>query len=162
MKKLNLNSLAILTILVGLGLYSCSSGGNRDIAPEPFNINNISGDWLFDSQCDEYVFGVDTIYLAEQLPDTITINSDTDSTIFIDAGANNLVANVDSNGNFTIDYQSFRAYLDLGFLGADTATIYLTGTGSFSSNYGASMDLTFSEPLLSAQIDCTIGLRKLE
>ena len=109
MKKLNLNSLAILTILVGLVLYSCSSGGNRDIAPEPFNINNVSGDWLFDSECDEYVLGLDTIYLAQQLPDTITINSDTDSAIFIDAGTNNLVANVDLNGNFIIPNQTFLA-----------------------------------------------------
>ena len=156
------NFLLILSLSIILIITACSGGGNRDIMPEPFNINNITGDWLFDANCDSALVLGTTIFLAEQLPDTITINSDTDSTIFIDAGANNLVANVDSNGNFTIDYQSFRAYLDLGFLGADTATIYLTGTGSFSSNYGASMDLTFSEPLLSAQIDCTIGLRKLE
>ncbi len=162
MKKLNLNVLSALTILGAIVLYSCSSGGSRDIAPDPFNINNVSGDWLFDSECDEYVFALDTIYLAQQLPDTVTINSDTDSTIFIDAGTNNLVANVDLNGNFIIPNQTFLADVDLGF-GLTTLPISLNGSGSFVSNFEGSMDVTFNDTILTgAQIDCTIGLRKLE
>lgn len=162
MKKLNLNFLAILSILFGVILYSCSSGGSRDLTPEPFSINSLSGDWIFDSECDEYVLGLDTIYLAQQLPDTITINSDTDSTIFIDAGTNNLVANVDLNGNFIIPNQTFLADVDLGF-GLTTLPISLNGSGSFVSNFGGSMDVTFNDTILTgAQIDCTIGLRKLD
>ena len=162
MKKLNLNVLSALIILGAIVLYSCSSGGSRDIAPEPFNITSITGDWLFDSECDEYVLGLDTIYLAQQLPDTVTINSDTDSTIFIDAGDNNLIANVDLNGNFIVPNQTFNADVDLGF-GLTTLPISLNGSGSFVSNFAGSMDVTFSDTILTgAQIDCTIGLRKLE
>ena len=161
MKTNNFNILTVLSLSTILLIYSCSSGGNRDIAPESFNVNNVLGDWFFSPNCDEYVFGTDTIYLSDQLPDTISVNSDSDSTLFIDAGANNLVANVDSNGFFIIDNQSFMAYLDLGFI-SDTFPISLNGTGSFSSNYEGSMDLSFSEPSLGAQIDCQIELRKIE
>tara|TARA_B110000438_G_C15474639_1_gene504606 strand:- start:154 stop:642 length:489 start_codon:yes stop_codon:yes gene_type:complete len=156
------NFFLVLSFSIILLITACSSGGNRDIAPEPFNINNIVGDWFFSPNCEEYVLGTDTIYLSEQLPDTITINSDTDSTIFIDAGANNLIANVDPNGNFIIPNQIFQAYVDLGFV-ADTLPISLNGSGSFSSNFGGSMDLTFDETILTgAQIDCTIDFRKLD
>ncbi len=192
MKKINLKFLAILSILLGVILYSCSSGGSRDLTPEPlpfygctdstalnydslasvddssciyppepFNIASLSGDWLFDSECNEYVLGLDTIYLDQQLPDTITINSDTDSTIFIDAGSNNLVANVDLNGNFIIPNQTFLADVDLGF-GLTTLPIYLTGDGIFSSYSSATMNLTFSEPNLPGQIDCIVSLSKLD
>ena len=103
-----------------------------------------------------------TIKDSIKLPDTVTINSDTDSTIFIDAGTNNLVANVDLNGNFIIPNQTFLADVDLGF-GLTTLPISLNGSGSFVSNFGGSMDVTFNDTILTgAQIDCTIGLRKLD
>ena len=143
-------------------ITACSGGGNREIVlDDSFNIRVITGDWFFSPNCEEYVLGTDTLYLADQLPDTISIFSDSVNTLFIDAGTNNLVASVDSLGSFTIPFQSFQAYLDLGFI-SDTATVFLTGTGNFSSRYEGTMNLTFSEPLLNANIDCTIDLRKLD
>ena len=119
------------------------------------------GDWSFSPNCEEYILGTDTIYLANELPDTISIFSNADNTLSIDAGENTLNASIDAEGDFYIRYQSFRAYLDLGII-SDTATIYLTGDGTFSSDSSATMNLTFSEPNLPGQIDCTVSLSKLD
>ena len=147
------NFFLILSFSIVLILTACSGGGNSEIRPDDsFNIRVITGDWFFSPNCEEYVLGTDTLYLADQLPDTISIFSDSVNTLFIDAGANNLVASVDSLGSFTIPFQSFQAYLDLGFI-SDTATVFLTGTGNFNSRYEGTMNLTFSEPLLNANID---------
>ena len=146
------NFFLILSFSIVLILTACSGGGNSEIRPDDsFNIRVITGDWFFSPNCEEYVLGTDTLYLADQLPDTISIFSDSVNTLFIDAGTNNLVASVDSLGSFTIPFQSFQAYLDLGFI-SDTATVFLTGTGNFSSRYEGTMNLTFSEPLLNANI----------
>ena len=52
--------------------------------------------------------------------------------------------------------------VDLGF-GLTTLPISLNGSGSFVSNFGGSMDVTFFDTILTgAQIDWTIGLRKLD
>lgn len=156
------NFFLILSFSIVLILTACSGGGNSEIRPDDsFNIRVITGDWFFSPNCEEYVLGTDTLYLADQLPDTISIFSDSVNTLFIDAGTNNLVASVDSLGSFTIPFQSFQAYLDLGFI-SDTAIVFLTGTGNFNSRYEGTMNLTFSEPLLNANIDCTIDLRKLD
>lgn len=156
------NFFLILSFSIVLILTACSGGGNSEIRPDDsFNIRVITGEWFFSPNCEEYVLGTDTLYLADQLPDTISVFSDSVNTLFIDAGTNSLVASVDSLGSFTIPFQSFQAYLDLGFI-SDTATVFLTGTGNFSSRYEGTMNLTFSEPLLNANIDCTIDLRKLD
>ena len=42
------------------------------------------------------------------------------------------------------------------------STIYLTGNGNFSSSNDGTMDLTFSEPNLPGQIECSILLTKLD
>lgn len=129
------NFFLILSFSIVLFLTACSGGGNSEIRPDDsFNIRVITGEWFFSPNCEEYVLGTDTLYLADQLPDTISIFSDSVNTLFIDAGTNNLVASVDSLGSFTIPFQSFQAYLDLGFI-SDTATVFLTGTGNFSSRY---------------------------
>ena len=54
----------------------------------------------------------------------------------------------------------FSLVFVLGII-SDTATIYLTGDGNFSSDSLATMNLTFSEPNLPGQIDCTVSLSKL-
>ena len=79
----------------------------------------------------------------------------------IDAGDNTLDASINIDGDFFIRYQSFRAFLDLGVI-SDTATVYLTGDGNFSSDSTATMNLTFTEPNLPGQIDCTVNLSKLD
>jgi len=143
-------------------LYSCGGGsvGGSDLEGPIYNTEGIVGEWSFSPNCEEYSLGTDTIYLANELPDTISIFSNSDNILSIDAGANTLSASIDINGDFVIEYQSFRAYLDLGII-SDTATIYLTGNGNFSSDSLATMDLTFSEPNLPGQIDCTVSLSKL-
>ena len=157
------NIFLTLSFSIILIITSCSGGGNRDISPEPFNINNIAGDWLFDAECDSALVLGTTIFLAEQLPDTITINSDTDTTIYIDAGANNPIANIDLNGNFIIPNQTFNADVDLGLGGITTLPISVNGSGSFVSNFGGSMDVTFNDTILTGtEIDCTISLRKID
>ena len=126
-----------------------------------YNTDVIVGDWLFESNCEEYVLGVDTIFLSNELPDTISIFSNSDNSLSIDAGDNTLDASINIDGDFFIRYQSFRAFLDLGVI-SDTATVYLTGDGNFSSDSTATMNLTFTEPNLPGQIDCTVNLSKLD
>jgi len=144
--------------LLILFLFPC--GGGSDNERPIYNTDSIVGDWSFLPNCEEYILGVDTIFLANELPDTISIFSNADNTLSIDAGENTLNASIDAEGDFYIRYQSFRAYLDLGII-SDTATIYLTGDGNFSSDSSATMNLTFSEPNLPGQIDCTVSLSKL-
>jgi hypothetical protein len=139
--------------------FSCGGGGNRII--EVYDSGEIIGEWLFSPNCEEYILGSDTIYLENELPDTISIFSNSDNVLSIDAGNNVLDANIDISGDFYIRYQSFKAFLEIGNI-ADTATIYLTGNGNFSSSNDGTMDLTFSEPNLPGQIECSILLTKLD
>ena len=139
--------------------FSCGGGGNRII--EVYDTGEIIGEWLFSPNCEEYILGSDTIYLENELPDTISIFSNSDNVLSIDAGNNVLDANIDISGDFYIRYQSFKAFLEIGNI-ADTATIYLTGDGNFSSSSDGTMDLTFSEPNLPGQIECSILLTKLD
>ena len=139
--------------------FSCGGGGNSII--EVYDTGEIIGEWLFSPNCEEYILGSDTIYLENELPDTISIFSNSDNVLSIDAGNNVLDANVDISGDFYIRYQSFKAFLEIGNI-ADTATIYLTGSGNFSSSSDGTMDLTFSEPNLPGQIECSILLTKLD
>jgi hypothetical protein len=139
--------------------FSCGGGGNRII--EVYDTGEIIGEWLFSPNCEEYILGSDTIYLENELPDTISIFSNSDNVLSIDAGNNVLDANIDISGDFYIRYQSFKAFLEIGNI-ADTATIYLTGNGNFSSSNDGTMDLTFSEPNLPGQIECSILLTKLD
>ena len=140
-------------------VFSCGGGGNRII--EVYDTGEIIGEWLFSPNCEEYILGSDTIYLENELPDTISIFSNSDNVLSIDAGNNVLDANIDISGDFYIRYQSFKAFLEIGNI-ADTATIYLTGNGNFSSSSDGTMDLTFSEPNLPGQIECSILLTKLD
>ena len=151
-------ALLIFSTSIIFFLFSC--GGGSDMERPVYNTDGIIGEWSFLPNCEEYILGIDTIYLANELPDTISIFSNSDNTLSIDAGTNTLNASIDINGDFVIRYQSFRAYLDLGII-SDTATIYLTGDGNFSSDSLATMNLTFSEPNLPGQIDCTVSLSKL-
>ena len=155
MKKL----ISIFSTSLILFLFSC--GGGSDIERPIYNTDRIVGDWSFSPNCQEYILGVDTIFLANELPDTISIFSNADNTLSIDAGVNTLNATLDSEDVFYITRQSFRAYLDLGII-SDTVTIYLTGDGNFSSDSSATMNLTFSEPNLPGQIDCSVSLSKLD
>ena len=139
--------------------FSCGGGGNSII--EVYDTGEIIGEWLFSPNCEEYILGSDTIYLENELPDTISIFSNSDNVLSIDAGNNVLDANIDISGDFYIRYQSFKAFLEIGNI-SDTATIYLTGNGNFSSSSDGTMDLTFSEPNLPGQIECSILLTKLD
>ena len=139
--------------------FSCGGGGNRII--EVYDTGEIIGEWLFSPNCEEYILGSDTIYLENELPDTISVFSNSENVLSIDAGNNVLDANIDISGDFYIRYQSFKAFLEIGNI-ADTATIYLTGNGNFSSSNDGTMDLTFSEPNLPGQIECSILLTKLD
>tara|TARA_B110000116_G_C16465148_1_gene415540 strand:- start:137 stop:628 length:492 start_codon:yes stop_codon:yes gene_type:complete len=161
MNKLNNNILSIIAASSILFLCSCGSSSS-DVEPVyVFNSSNVVGDWEFSSNCTEYpnplTGGADTIFLDEQLPDTITVLSSSNNTLFIEAGSNNLNASVNSDGDFTIGFQQFRAYVDVF---SDTITIYVEGTGSFSSETDGVMDLIFSEPLLQAEIDCSINISR--
>ena len=151
-------ALLIFSTSIIFFLFSC--GGGSDMERPVYNTDGIIGEWSFLPNCEEYILGIDTIYLANELPDTISIFSNSENSLSIDAGTNTLNASIDINGDFVIRYQSFRAYLDLGII-SDTATIYLTGDGNFSSDSSATMNLTFSEPNLPGQIDCTVSLSKL-
>ncbi|MDC1024371.1 hypothetical protein OAR04_00425 [Flavobacteriales bacterium] len=139
--------------------FSCGGGGNSIIGV--YDTGEIIGEWLFSPNCEEYILGSDTIYLENELPDTISIFSNSDNVLSIDAGNNVLDANIDISGDFYIRYQSFKAFLEIGNI-SDTATIYLTGDGNFSSSSDGTMDLTFSEPNLPGQIECSILLTKLD
>ncbi len=154
-----MNKLTIIFSTISFFLISC--GGAGDMDRPIYNTDVIVGDWLFESNCEEYVLGVDTIFLSNELPDTISIFSNSDNSLSIDAGDNTLDASINIDGDFFIRYQSFRAFLDLGVI-SDTATVYLTGDGNFFSDSTATMNLTFTEPNLPGQIDCAVNLSKLD
>jgi|TARA_B110000438_G_scaffold241727_1_gene240955 hypothetical protein len=161
MKNINYNILLLIISTSVLFLSSCG-GGSSDVDPVyTFNPNNIVGEWQFNSNCTEYPNplngGADTIFLDNELPDSITVFSNSSDTLFIEAGSNNLNATVNSTGDFAIGFQQFRAYVDAF---SDTITIFIEGTGSFTSANEGVMDLTFSEPLLQAEINCSINISK--
>jgi len=161
MKNTNYNIFLIIISTSVLFLSSCG-GGTSDVEPVyTFNPNNIVGEWQFNSNCTEYpnplTGGADTIFLDNELPDSITVFSNSSDTLFIEAGSNNLNATVNSTGDFAIGFQQFRAYVDAF---SDTITIFIEGTGSFTSENEGVMDLTFSEPFLQAEINCSINISR--
>jgi hypothetical protein len=161
MKNINYNIFLVIISISILFLSDCG-GGSNDVEPVyTFNPNNIVGEWQFNSNCTEYPNplngGEDTIFLDNELPDSITVFSNSSDTLFIEAGSNNLNATVNSTGDFAIGFQQFRAYVDAF---SDTITIYIEGTGSFNSENEGVMDLTFSEPLLQAEINCSINISR--
>jgi len=121
----------------------------------------IIGEWQFNANCTEYpnplTGGADTIFLDEELPDVITVLSSSSNNLFIEAGSNDLIASINSTGNFNIGFQSFRAYVDAF---ADTITIFIEGTGVFISDNEGVMDLTFSEPFLQVEINCSVNISR--
>ena len=66
MKKL----ISIFSASLILFLSSC--GGGSDNERPIYNTDSIVGDWSFSPNCEEYILGTDTIYLANGA-DTISI-----------------------------------------------------------------------------------------
>ena len=99
-------------------LYGCTDSIAYNYNPcatiDDSSCVNVVGDWLFNANCEEYILGVDTIFLDDELPDSITILSNSSDNLFIEAGSNTLNATIDKNGDFFISYQSFKAYLEIG------------------------------------------------
>jgi hypothetical protein len=161
----NYNPLATIDDSSCCYLYGCTDSIAYNYNPcatiDDSSCVNVVGDWLFNANCEEYILGTDTIFLDDELPDSITILSNSSDNLFIEAGSNTLNATIDVNGDFIIEYQSFKTYLEIGPI-ADTATIYLTGTGNFISQSEGSMDLTFTEPNLPGEINCSILLSKID
>ena len=81
MKTIN-NIILILTSSILLFFLSCGGG---DIAPGLYNTDDIVGEWSFSPNCDEYILGSDTVFLDDELPDTISIFSNEENTLSIDA-----------------------------------------------------------------------------
>jgi len=158
----NILSLFTKTFLIFSLISSCSSGGEDELGPlDFFNLEDAEGVWVMNSLCEDYEFGNTIISLDEELPDSVSVFSDTLSNIFIEAGENIILASINSAGVFNIQPQPFQAQLNLNNLPIDI-TVDIQGDGVLSDSTG-NMDVIFSFELIAGQldsIDCSIDLTR--
>ena len=80
--KTSLQFLTFASFLFGLYIensliiFLSSCGGGSDNERPIYNTDSIVGDWSFSPNCEEYILGVDTIFLANELPDSVIVPAD--------------------------------------------------------------------------------------
>jgi hypothetical protein len=117
------------------------------------------GMWAIDPVCEEISVLGQTISIDEQLPDSINIQGEGISTLFIDINGTVVSGEIDYLGNITVENQIVSLDLGLGL----PIDVDVSGSGFVSLDSTGEMDLTYSFeiPLMGSQeIDCNIVLNK--
>ena len=122
------------------------------------------GTWNMTPECEELTIPVlGTISLDEQLPDSINIQGEGNTTLFIDIDGTIVTGEIDFAGNITVEKQTVSIDLGLGV----TLDVDIEGDGTVYLDNTGVMDLTYSfnlppplDLLGSQSIDCAITLNK--
>ena len=128
-----------------------------------YSHNLAQGIWNINPDCEELSVLGQTIALDEQLPDSINIQGEGNTTLFIDIDGTVVTGEIDFLGIITVDEQTISIDPGLGVpldvLIVGDGAVYLDSTGVMNLTY------TFTLPspldLLGTQsIDCAITLSK--
>lgn len=172
--KTNSNLILLLFIAVSISFTSCkkepgcmdpnsltfNADAQEDDGSCVYAFDLAQGTWNITPECDDIEIPlVGTISMDEQLPDSIQVQAEGNSTLYIEINTMTMNGEIDYLGNITVEEQTIS--LDFG-LGVPT-DVQVEGSGSVSLDNTGTMDLTYSFeiPLMGTQsIDCTIDLNK--
>jgi len=131
----------------------------RDDASCVYSHNLAQGMWNMNPDCEELSVLGQTIALNDQLPDSINIQGDGNTTLFIDIDGTVVTGEIDFSGNITVDEQTISIDPGLGVpldvLIVGDGAVYLDSTGVMNLTY------TFEIPIVGTQnIDCHITINK--
>jgi len=124
-----------------------------------YAFNLAQGQWNITPECDEISILGQTISMDDQLPDSIDVQGEEVSTLFIDIDGTVVTGDIDYLGNITVEEQTISIDPGLGV----PLDVIVEGDGSVYLDSTGVMDLTYSFeiPLMGAQtIDCNILLNR--
>ena len=172
--KTTSNLILLLFIVVSISFTSCkkepgcmdpnsltfNADAQKDDGSCVYAFDLAQGTWNIDPECDDIEIPLlGTISLADQLPDTIQVQGEGNSNLYIEINTMTMTGVIDYLGNITVEDQTIS--LDFG-LGVPT-DVQVEGSGSVSLENTGTMNLTYSFeiPLVGTQsIDCSIDLNK--
>ena len=103
--------------------------------------NLAQGVWNITPDCDEIEIPlIGTISLNDQLPETIEVMGQEDSTLFIEIDNISIYGQVDNSGNVTVEEQTISLDFGIGF----PTDVEVEGNGVVYSNNSGNMNLTYS------------------
>ena len=152
----------IATVLGCLESNAINYSSDANVSDESclYAFNLAQGVWNITPDCDDIEIPlIGTISLNDQLPETIEVLGQEDSTLYIEIDDISINGQVDYSGNVTVQEQTIS--LDFG-MGIPT-DVEIVGNGLISSENTGNMNLTYSFeiPIIGTQsIDCSIEMNK--
>lgn len=170
---LNFNNLAntddgscVMPILgcIDVTAFNFNSNANADDGSCNYAFDLAQGTWNLDPNCEDIsIAGLTTISLNDQLPETIDINSDGQSSLFIDLNGTLVSGTISSEGLMTVTPSTIQ--FSEPSTGQDI-DVDVTGSGYLTSATEAYLNLNFSGSInivitsIDFSSDCAMVLTK--
>ena len=155
-----------MTILgcVDVTAFNFNSNANSDDGSCTYSFDLAQGTWSLDPNCEDIsIAGLTTISLNDQLPETVDINSDGESSLFIDLNGTLVSGTISSTGLMTV-YPSTIQFSEPTT--GQEINVDVTGSGYLISDTEAYLDLNFSGSInivitsIDFSSDCAMILTK--
>ena len=144
--------------------FNFNSNANSDDGSCTYSFDLAQGTWDLDPNCEDIsIAGLTTISLNDQLPETVDINSDGESSLFIDLNGTLVSGTISSTGLMTV-YPSTIQFSEPTT--GQEINVDVTGSGYLISDTEAYLDLNFSGSInivitsIDFSSDCTMILTK--
>jgi len=122
--------------------FNFNSNANSDDGSCTYSFDLAQGTWDLDPNCEDIsIAGLTTISLNDQLPETVDINSDGESSLFIDLNGTLVSGTISSTGLMTV-YPSTIQFSEPTT--GQEINVDVTGSGYLISDTEAYLDLNFS------------------
>jgi len=127
---------------VDVTAFNFNSNANSDDGSCTYSFDLAQGTWDLDPNCEDIsIAGLTTISLNDQLPETVDINSDGESSLFIDLNGTLVSGTISSTGLMTV-YPSTIQFSEPTT--GQEINVDVTGSGYLISDTEAYLDLNFS------------------
>ncbi|MGY8979345.1 MAG: hypothetical protein ACKVLD_00910 [Flavobacteriales bacterium] len=144
--------------------FNFNSNANSDDGSCTYSFDLAQGTWGLDPNCEDIsIAGLTTISLNDQLPETVDINSDGESSLFIDLNGTLVSGTISSTGLMTV-YPSTIQFSEPTT--GQEINVDVTGSGYLISDTEAYLDLNFSGSInivitsIDFSSDCAMILTK--
>ena len=144
--------------------FNFNSNANSDDGSCTYSFDLAQGTWGLDPNCEDIsIAGLTTISLNDQLPETVDINSDGESSLFIDLNGTLVSGTISSAGLMTV-YPSTIQFSEPTT--GQEINVDVTGSGYLISDTEAYLDLNFSGSInivitsIDFSSDCAMILTK--
>ena len=144
--------------------FNFNSNANSDDGSCTYSFDLAQGTWDLDPNCEDIsIAGLTTISLNDQLPETVDINSDGESSLFIDLNGTLVSGTISSTGLMTV-YPSTIQFSEPTT--GQEINVDVTGSGYLISDTEAYLDLNFSGSInivitsIDFSSDCAMILTK--